>query len=138
MVIFEKKSQSWFICHMLRTLSYVNLVGTVCYFLAYLQNGSGPVILGLLGVVIYQWLSLRSLELGQSNLTPINLFFAILTLVFAIYLGYSSFSLLLSSMQYQYYPWSSLLLIGAGILLTLSLLFHLFLSWRANSVKKSE
>jgi hypothetical protein len=41
-------------------------------------------------------------------------------------------------MEYQYYPLSSLTLVGYGLLLMFSLLFHLFFSWRANSVKKVE
>ncbi|MET1053748.1 MAG: hypothetical protein ABWY16_00430 [Pedobacter sp.] len=123
---------------MLRTLSYLNLIGTVCYFLAYLQNGNSIVITGLLGVIVYQWLSLRNQERGQSSWTVIQLIFAFLTLVFALYLGYGGFSLLLSLMEYQYYPLSSLTLVGYGLLLMFSLLFHLFFSWRANSVKKVE
>jgi hypothetical protein len=123
---------------MLRNLSYLNLAGTVCYFLVYLQNGSRIVILGLLAAIVYQWLSLRSQEQGGGRMTPLQGLFAAITLVFALYLGFGAFSLLLSMIEYQYYPWSSILLVGSGILLVSGLLFHLFLSWSVNSVKKDE
>jgi len=123
---------------MLRTLSYFNLAGTVCYFLVYLQNGSRYVILGLLSAIVYQWLILRSQERGQGGLTMFQRLFAAITFIFALYLGYSALLLLFSAIEYQYYPWGTLLLTGSGFLLMLGLLFHLFLSWRANSLKKDE
>ncbi|CAM4264733.1 hypothetical protein SAMN06265348_108237 [Pedobacter westerhofensis] len=123
---------------MLRTLSYLNLTGAVCYFLAYLQNGSGFVITGLLAAVVFQWLVLRSQERGQSGWSILHWLFAVLTLVFALYLGYGAFFLLLGAMEYQYYPLGTLLLTGSGFILMLSLLFHVFLSWRENLAKKDE
>jgi hypothetical protein len=124
---------------MLRTLSYLNLIAAVCYFLVYLQNGSRLIIAGLLCAVVYQWLVLRSEELGQGGGNPVmQRIFAALSLLFALYLGYSAALLLLSAVEYQYYPENMLLLTGSGLLLMLGLLFHLFLSWRANSVKKDE
>lgn len=123
---------------MLRTLSYLNLTGTVCYFLAYLQNSSGFVIAGLLSAVVFQWLVLRSQERGQSGWALLHWLFAALTLVFALYLGYSALFLLLGAIEYQYYPLGTLLLTGSGFMLMLNLLFHVFLSWRENLAKKDE
>jgi hypothetical protein len=123
---------------MLRTLSYLNLTAAVCYFLVYLQNGSRLIIAGLLCAVVYQWLVLRSAELGQGGKSVIQRIFAVLTLFFALYLGYGATLLLLSAVEYEYYPLSVLLLSGCGLLLMLALLLHLFLSRSVNSVKKDE
>ena len=123
---------------MLRTLSYLNLIGTVCYFLVYLQNGNPTIILGLLSTIVYQWLILRSQEQERGAWGIIEGFFAVLSLVFALYLGYSAVLLLISVIEYEYYSWNSMLLIGSGLLLMLALLFHLFLSWREKLVKKDE
>lgn len=123
---------------MLRTLSYLNLIGAVCYFLAYLQNGSSFVIGGLLAAVVFQWLVLRSEESGRHTWNIIYWLFAAFTLIFAFCLGYSALFLLLAAMEYQYYPPASLLLTGSGFLLMFGLLFHVILSWRENLVKKDE
>ena len=121
---------------MLRTMSYVNLIFAVCYFLAYLQNGSSTVIGGLLIVVVYSWLVLRKLERGERGSNVIQWVLAAGVLIFALYIGYSAVSTLLDAIDYQYFPGSSLLLIGSGLLFSLGLFFHLYLSLGANNEKK--
>jgi hypothetical protein len=96
------------------------------------------VISGLLSAIVYNWLVLRNLERGQLKWSAIQWVLAALTLFFTLYLGYSAVFLLFAAMEYHYYPWASLALIGAGMLLTFSLGFHLFLSGRENLVKKDE
>ena len=121
---------------MLRTMSYVNLIFAVCYFLAYLQSGSSTVILGLLVVVVYSWLVLRKLEREEPGWGVVQWLLAACVLVFALYIVYSAVSTLLDAIDYQYFPASSLLLIGSGLLFSLGLFFHLYLSLGANNEKK--
>jgi len=123
---------------MLRTLSYFNLVCTVCYFLGYLQNGSRMVILGLLTAIVYNWLVLRNLERGQSRFHFLQWLLAASTLSFALYTGYGALFLLLAAFEYQYYPWKNMVLIASSGITMLALVFHLFLSIRESLVKKDE
>jgi len=121
---------------MLKTLSYLNLIIAVCYFLQYLQNSGPLIVFGMLAVVVYNWIVLRNLERGQYGWDGLQWIFALVTVLFALYTGYSSILLLLSAVSYQYYPVDTVLLIGSGLIFSLCLLFHVFLSRTENSVKK--
>ena len=121
---------------MLKTLSYLNLMIAVCYFLQYLQNSGPLVVFGILAVVVYNWIVLRNLERGQPGWDWVQWIFAFITVLFALYTGYSGILLLLSAVSYQYYPTDTVLLIVSGLIFGLCLLFHVFLSRTENSMKK--
>jgi len=123
---------------MLKSLSYLNLIISVSYFLAYLQNASRLVVLGLLAVVIFNWMMLVNLERERFQPSLVQWIFAAVTLFFAVFLGYGAIQQLLDAIGYYYYPGSMILLIAAGLFFTLTILFHLFLSWSRNSVKKDD
>ena len=113
---------------MLRTLSYLNLVLAVVYFLGWLQNGSGWIIAGLLFTVVFNWLVLRNIEQASFGWSFPQWFTAVLTLLFAFFTGYSAILLSLSTIEYSNYQWDTLLLIFLGFLFSCTLLSHLFLS----------
>lgn len=113
---------------MLRTLSYLNLVLAVIYFLGWLQNGNGWIITGLLFTVVFNWLVLRSIEQARSGWSFPQWFTAGFTLLFALFTGYSAILLSLSTIEYSNYQWDTLLLIFLGFLFSCTLLSHLFLS----------
>lgn len=123
---------------MLRTLSYVNLIFAVGYFLAYLQNSSPQVITGLLSVVIFNWLVLRRLEKNNWRQDIWWWILAVASLGFSGYISYGAIALLLDAADFQYYPSSILILSGSGLLLTISVIFHLFLSFSKINWKKDE
>lgn len=123
---------------MLRTLSYLNLIFSVAYFLGYLQNASRWVVLGLLSVVVFNWMVLVNAEREQFKWSVLQWAFAGLTLLFALFIGYSAVQLLLDAVEHAYYPGSNILLIAAGMLFTLVMLCHLFLSGAKTLVKKDE
>ena len=113
---------------MLRTLSYLNLVLAVIYFLGWLQNGNGWIIAGLLFTVVFNWLVLRNIEQSRSGWSFPQWFTAGFTLLFALFTGYSAILLSLSTIEYSNYQWDTLLLIFLGFLFSCTLLSHLFLS----------
>lgn len=121
---------------MLKSFSYLNLIISVSYFLGYLQNASRPVIFGLLAAVVFNWMMLVNMEREQFRLTVVQWMFGAITFLFAVFLGYSAIQQLLDAIGYHYYPGSMILLTAAGLLFTLAILFHLFLSWQRNSSKK--
>ncbi|WP_158796493.1 hypothetical protein [Pedobacter sp. L105] len=113
---------------MLKNLSYLNLILSVVYFLSYLQNAGYWVVSGLLSVIVFNWLTLLSLDREQIKWFVFQWFFGAITLLFALYIGYSALQLLLDAVEHSYYPGATVGLVAAGILFTLLLLFHLFLS----------
>lgn len=123
---------------MLKTLSYLNLIFAVAYFLEYLQNGNRLTILGLLGVVVYNWLVLRNLEREELKWSVLQWVLACSSLCFALFIGYGAVVLLLDAIDYKYYPWNSVMLITAGTCFMLSIIFHLFISRIESSSKKDD
>lgn len=123
---------------MIRTLSYLNLIFAVIYFLAYLQNGSFEAITGILMVVVFNWMVLRGLEKDSPKWTAFQWVNAALSLLFAVYISYGATILLLDAISYQYYPMSSMLLSGSGILFALSIFFHVYLAFRNRITKKAD
>lgn len=123
---------------MLKTLSYLNLIFAVCYFLGYLQNSNALVISGLLASLVFNWLALRNLEREQFKRTLFVVFLALATLMFALYIGYSAVFLLTDAIAYQYYPLNTVLLIISGVFFAFSLLLHVFNSALKYSVKKDD
>jgi len=123
---------------MIRTLSYLNLIFAVLYFLQYLQNGNSFVISGLLAAVVFNWMALRSVENGQFKWTAFHWIIAVLTLCFAVLTGYSAVIILLDAIEYNYYPITSILLFGSGLLFSAVILFHLYLCLVKSIQKKSD
>lgn len=121
---------------MLRNLSYLNLIFSVCYFLAYLQNGGPLVIAGLLSVVVYNWLVLRSMEQLEQKRTLMQWLFGIVSGCFALYITYGDIRLVSDAISYNYFPQTTIVLVTAGLLFALSIIFHLFKSYLTTSVKK--
>ena len=123
---------------MIRTLSYLNLIFAVLYFLAYLQNSNSFVITGLLAVVVFGWMTLRSLEKEQFKWTVLQWIAGIMTFFFAVFTGYSALVVLLGAIEYNYYPVSAVVLISCGLLFALSVLLQLYLSLVKSILKKSD
>jgi hypothetical protein len=123
---------------MLRTLSYLNLIFSVIYFLVYLQNGGFGPVSALLGVVVFSWMVLRGLENGQEKWPLLQWVAALMSLVFAGLTGYGAIVLLLDAVEYQYYPLQVLLLIVSGFLFAAAVLVQLFAAYSNNYSKKSK
>ena len=123
---------------MIITLSYLNLLFAVIYFLAYLQNGNAFVISGLLAAVVFNWLSLRKTETGSLKWTVFDWLIGGITCCFAGYTTYSSVVLLTDAIGYNYYPASVTVLIGCGMVFGLTLIFQLYLALVKSIQKKSE
>ena len=121
----------------MKTLSYLNLIFAVLYFLEYLQNGNPFAIAGVLAVVIFNWMELRGLEREQLKWPVFQWVTAALTLCFALYTGYSAVILLLDAIEYHYYPLASILLISSGLGFTLAILLHLYLGLKKSIIKKT-
>jgi hypothetical protein len=123
---------------MLRTLSYLNLIFSVIYFLVYLQNGGFGPVSALLGVVVFSWMVLRGLENGQEKWPLLQWVAALMSLVFAGLTGYGAIVLLLDAVEYQYYPLQVLLLIVSGFLFAAAVLVQLFAAYSNNYSKKNK
>lgn len=122
---------------MLSSLSYLNLIAAVLYFLVYLQNGSSWPVAGLLCVIVFNWMTLRSMERGQAKWSVLQWFLSFLSLLYALFLLYSAGNLTLGAINYHYFPLNSSLLVVSGLLFAVLIILQLFLGFREIVVKKS-
>ncbi|MBB5635608.1 uncharacterized membrane protein YjjP (DUF1212 family) [Pedobacter cryoconitis] len=113
---------------MLRTLSYLNLIFAVLYFLAYLLNGNHWVVLGLLITVVFNWMILRGMETEQLKWSFFQWLTGIITVLFASWLGYSTILLLMNTIEYHYYPAETVVLIISGLLFSFTIFLQLLIS----------
>ena len=123
---------------MLRNLSYLNLIVAVLYFLGYLQNGNALAIAGLLSVVVFSWLVLRSLERESFRWSLPQWFLSFTSLLYALFLAYSAINLIIDAVGYQYFPLNVVLLIASGLLFALLIILQLFFSLKKFIRKKTD
>lgn len=121
---------------MLSLLSYFNLLLSVVYFFAYLQNGNSWAISGLLIVVVFNWLTLRGHEKQEFQWSVLQSLVAVPAILFAVYIGYSAVLLIIDAVAHLYYPWNTLLLIASGLIFAFTIFFQLVLSYLKHSGKK--
>ncbi|KIO76492.1 hypothetical protein TH53_14765 [Pedobacter lusitanus] len=123
---------------MLGALSYLNLIFAVLYFLAYLLNGNRLVVLGLLIVIVFNWMALRNLEIRQRQWSAFQWLAALITILYAFYMGYGAVLLLLDAIRYQYYPAAAILLILSGLIFSFTIILQLFAGLYQKTNKKSD
>lgn len=123
---------------MLRTLSYLNLIFAVLYFLAYLLNGNRWVVFGLLIVIVFNWMVLRGMETLEIKWSVFQWLAGVITLLFASYMGYSTVLLLIDTIGYHYYPAETILLISSGLFLSFTVFLQLLISLYKKIDKKCE
>ncbi|MBB6499681.1 hypothetical protein [Pedobacter cryoconitis] len=121
---------------MLRTLSYLNLVFAVVYFLAYLQDGNRIVVFGLLVVVVFNWMALLNLENEKRDWSLWQWLCAGITLLYALYMGYGAVSLFIDAIGHHYYPGVTIRLIISGLLFDFTIFLQLLKSWYEKIDKK--
>ena len=119
---------------MLRTLSYLNLIFAVLYFLTYLLNGNRWVVSGLLIVIVFNWMVLRNMETEQTKWSVLQWAAGFVTLLYASYMGYSAVLLLIDTVSYHYCPAETVLLIVSGLLFS----FTIFLQLLTSLYKKTD
>lgn len=123
---------------MLKAISFFNLIFAVVYFLVYLQNGNGWIVLGLLAVVVFNWIVIRSLETGQLNRTALYWVFVLPDVSFGLFTGYNHIHLLIDVIDSGYYPWNTVRLITSGLVFATTILLQVFLSWFEFKLKKTD
>jgi len=95
---------------MLKRLSYLNILFAFTYFITYLQAGSYYAIVGLIFVIIFNWLTLKALEQEDYKWTIFQYLTIIPTLIAALFFLYSSGNMIYASISYNYISLSFLFL----------------------------
>nr|WP_294876409.1 hypothetical protein [uncultured Pedobacter sp.] len=87
---------------MLRSISFINIVLAIVYFLFYLLNSTSYAMIGVFMVIAFSALTIRNAE---KNIKPTTISFilGLLVLVFAGFLVVWTYNIILSSLEYDYF-----------------------------------
>ena len=99
---------------MLKTLSYLNIVLALVYYVSYLMNSYSLASLGILAVIINSGLVISNIEKG-TKLNWLHYCFSALSLIFAGFLITWTVNIVDSSLAYNYFGNSWLYILNAGV-----------------------
>jgi len=114
---------------MLKMLSYLNILLALAYFFGYLLNSYSWPIAALLLVIVYNGLTLRSIE-QEKSFSKLQHVLALFNLVFAAFLLVWVFNILSASIEHRYFGDTRIYLVLATVF-ALSLVSHVLLSLRS-------
>lgn len=117
---------------MLQRLSYLNLFASVVYSLAYLRGGTLHSTLGILVIVVFSWLGLRSFELDKYKWGVWHYLTGLWSLYYAGTLVYGNFYLVKTALYYHFITDNTLLFLVLTFLFCASVLGHFVLYFLRN------
>jgi hypothetical protein len=87
---------------MFQKLSYFNLIAAIIYVLVYLKDGTLNSTAGILMIIIFNWLGLRSYQLENYKWNIWNYLTGFWSLYYAVYVLYGAINILSSSFEYNF------------------------------------
>ncbi|NRF38586.1 hypothetical protein [Pedobacter foliorum] len=87
---------------MLKSISFINIVLAIVYFLFYLLNSTSYAMIGILIVIAFSALTIRNVEKGLKP-TAIYFILGVLMSVFAGFLVVWTYNVILSSFEHDYF-----------------------------------
>ncbi len=87
---------------MLKSLSFINIVLAIVYFLFYLLNSTSYAMIGAFIVIAFSALTIRNTEKGIKP-TAIYFILGLSMLVFAVFLTVWTYNVILSSFEHDYF-----------------------------------
>lgn len=102
---------------MFNKLCYFNLFAAIGYLLAYLRGGTVNSTLGILVIIVFSWLGLRSFELDKYKWGILHYATGLWSLYYAGWLVYGTFYLVQTAVYYHFITLNTLAFIVFSILL---------------------
>lgn len=114
---------------MLQKLSYINLLMAMIYLIVYLRSGTFNSTSGILAVVIFNWLYLRSYQLENYSWKIWHYISGLWSLYFMAIIGYGTLNIILVSIETEYVSPDILTNSIISILFMILVLTHLIGYW---------
>ena len=112
---------------MLHKLSYLNLVAAVGYLLTYLLGGTVNSTLGILVIIVFSWLGLRSFELDKYKWNVLHYLTGLWSLYYAGTLVYGNLYLVKTAVYYHFITDNTLIFLVFTFLFCASVMWHFVL-----------
>lgn len=87
---------------MLQKISYFNLMFAIAYILIYFRENSLNFTMGILMIVIFNWLALRSDQINNYKWSIWHYLSGLWSLYYIVFLLYGSINILCLSIEYQF------------------------------------
>jgi hypothetical protein len=110
---------------MLQKLSYLNIVLAIIYALVYLKNGTFNSTAGILVVIIFSWLGLRSYQLDNYRWKIWEYLTGLWSLYFIGTVLYGMINIVTSAIEVDYVSTDTLLYILVSILFSVSVAVYI-------------
>ncbi|RZK56919.1 MAG: hypothetical protein EOO87_04240 [Pedobacter sp.] len=121
---------------MLQRLSYFNLIFTIIYLLVYLKDGTVNSTLGILAVIIFNWLALRSFQLENYKWKIWHYLAGLWSLYYAGFVLYGAFNILISSIEYEFISSDTRTFLVLSFVFSIAVIVQ-FVSYLAKNLRSS-
>lgn len=116
----------------MQKLSYFNILLALIYLLVYLRSGTFHSAFGILIVIVFNWLYLKSYEQNQYRWNVLHYLIAAWEIYFVGTIGYGAFHVLAAAVEYNFITTDTIINIFLSLTLSLSVFIHLIRYWIEN------
>ncbi len=117
---------------MLQKLSYFNLILGIIYVLVYLKSGTFNSTAGILMIIVFNWLCLRSFQLDEYKWKGWHYLTAIWSLYYIGTLLYGAFHILNAAITFDFVSNDTLIFLIMSFGLSIAVLTHLVIYFLKN------
>ena len=117
---------------MLQKTSYFNLMFAIAYILIYFRENTLNFTMGILMVVIFNWLALRSYQINNYKWSLWHYITGMWTLYYIVFLLYGVVNVLSSAIQYQFASNDTITFIILSFVLSIVVLLQLLIYFLSN------
>lgn len=115
---------------MLQKLSYINLILAIVYLLVYLKSGTFNSTVGILVIIVFNWLCLRSYQLANYQWKIWHYLTGLWSLYYIGTIIYGTIFIFSSSLEYHFVSNDTLIYLSISVVFSLSVLLHLGLYFK--------
>lgn len=117
---------------MVQRLAYLNIGLSVAYALIYLKNGTFNSTSGVLVIVVFSWLGLRSYQLDQYKWNALTYLVGLWSLYFIGTVVYGLINVISSAFEFSYIANDTLWYVAVSVIFSVSLTTYLAVYWLKN------
>ena len=109
---------------MFQKLSYFNLIFAIIYVLVYLKDGTLNSTVGILMVIVFNWLALRSYQLENYKWKLWHYLTGFWSLYYAGFIFYGAANIFISSIEYDFISNDTKTFLALSLIFSLAVCIH--------------
>ncbi len=117
---------------MLQKISYFNLMLSIAYILIFFRDNTVNFTMGILMIVIFNWLALRSYQINDYKWSFWHYLAGLWSIYYILFLLYGTVNVLISSIEYQFASNDTITFIVLSFMLSIFVLFQALIYFLSN------